>query len=264
MSGFDADAIANEYMSRFQAIEASLVSKGMDADTAKDLAKEATRRSFEKEDIKANKAAPNLSQFTKFEDDISPETYLEQFYGELQVANLDTDENKMNFLPLLLKGRAAYYAETLRMLSSWGARRHAFIQEFTVDPNVIIGELRAQRCQDFDVDGFTNRFLQTANKLNKSDPGIEAQLKLLYVDSLPFKIKEVLLKDKYFQSMSFQQLMSEARRHSNVNNYLYKANKQQGDANKKQDQDNKQNNNRGGSWKDRKANFNVADIFGNH
>ena len=103
-----------------------------------------------------------------------------------------------------MKGRAAYYAETLRVIPNWSGRRHAFIQEFTVDPNVIIGELRAQRCIDFDVDSFTNKFLQSANKLNKSDPGVEAQLKLLYVDSLPFKIKEVLLKDKYFQQMSFQ------------------------------------------------------------
>lgn len=198
MSGFNAQAIADEYMTRFQAIEASLVNKGMDVDTAKDLAKEATRRSFEQEDRKVNKPAPNLSQFTKFEDDVSPETFLEQFYGELQVANLDTEENRKNFLPLLLKGRAAYYAETLRNMATWGSRRVSFIQEFTVDPNIIIGELRASRCQDFDVEGFSNKFLQTANKLNKADPGIEAQLKLLYVDSLPFKIKEVLLKDKYF------------------------------------------------------------------
>lgn len=91
MSGFDADAIASEYMTRFQAIEQSLVTKGMDANTAKDLAKEATRRSFEQEDHKANKTAPNLSQFTKFEDDVNPETFLEQFYGELKVANLDTE-----------------------------------------------------------------------------------------------------------------------------------------------------------------------------
>ena len=53
------------------------------------------------------------------------------------------------------------------------------------------------------------------------------------MDSLPFKIKEVLLKDKYFQQMTFQALMSEAKRISNVNNYLYKSNKQGGDANKK-------------------------------
>ena len=33
--------------------------------------------------------------------------------------------------------------------------------------------------------------------------------------------------------MTFQALMSEAKRISNVNNYLYKSNKQGGDANKK-------------------------------
>ena len=47
MSGFDVDAIASEYLTRFQAIEQSLITKGMDAPTAKDLAKEPTRRSFE-------------------------------------------------------------------------------------------------------------------------------------------------------------------------------------------------------------------------
>ena len=67
--------------------------------------------------------------------------------------------------------------------------------------------------------------MTSANKLNKTDPAIEAQLKLLYVDSLPFKIKEYLLKDKYFHNVGFPRLVSEARRISNVNNYLYKSNK---------------------------------------
>jgi hypothetical protein len=62
------------------------------------------------------------------------------------VSNLDTDENKKKFLPLLLKGKASYYAETLRQMANWTTMRFSFIQEFTVDPNVVIGELRAQRC----------------------------------------------------------------------------------------------------------------------
>ena len=46
MSGFDADKIAEECMQRYQAIELSLVTMGIDQETAKDLAKYATCHSF--------------------------------------------------------------------------------------------------------------------------------------------------------------------------------------------------------------------------
>lgn len=82
--------MSSEYISRFQAVEISLVTKSIDADTAKFIAKEATHRYFAEEDHKVNKTAPNLCQFTKLEDDINPETFIEQLYGELRVANLDT------------------------------------------------------------------------------------------------------------------------------------------------------------------------------
>ena len=42
MSGFDADKIAGEYVARFQALEKSLINKGLDVQTAKELAVEAT------------------------------------------------------------------------------------------------------------------------------------------------------------------------------------------------------------------------------
>ncbi len=99
---------------------------------------------------------------------------MEQFEGELKVSKIDTEQNKMDFLPLLLKGKAAYFSEALRTIATWSSMKSTFIQEFTIDPNVVIGELRAQRCNDFDVEGFTAKFMLSANKLNKSDPAIEA------------------------------------------------------------------------------------------
>jgi hypothetical protein len=65
----------------------------------------------------------------------------------------------MKYLPLLLKGKTAYFVETLRNATSWGIMQQLFITEFTVDPNVVIGELRALRCQDYNVDAFTEKFL---------------------------------------------------------------------------------------------------------
>lgn len=80
----------------------------------------------------------------------------------------------MKYLPLLIRGKAAYFVDTLRGASSWNQMCKLLVEEFTVDPNVIIGELRALRCLDYNVDAFTERFLEVANKLNKGNAGLEA------------------------------------------------------------------------------------------
>jgi hypothetical protein len=87
-----------------------------------------------------------LSRFIKFQDAASPETFLQQPEGEVKVSNLDADGKRKNFLPLLMKGKASYYAETPRTMANWNAMRFSFIQEFTVDLNIIIGKVRAQIC----------------------------------------------------------------------------------------------------------------------
>lgn len=61
------------------------------------------------------------------------------------------EQNKLKYLPLLLKGKAAYFVDRLRTFTTWGDMKAAFVDEFTVDPNVVIGELRALRCVDYDV-----------------------------------------------------------------------------------------------------------------
>lgn len=87
---------------------------------------------------------------------------------------ISQDNEKMKYLPLLMKGKAAYFAETLRSAPDWPTMTSSFIREFTVDPNVIIGELRAVRCFDYNVEAFTEKFLGSANKLDKANAGVEA------------------------------------------------------------------------------------------
>ena len=41
--------------------------------------------------------------------------------------------------------------DRLRTFTTWDDMKNAFVDEFTVDPNVVIGELRALRCVDYDV-----------------------------------------------------------------------------------------------------------------
>ena len=80
----------------------------------------------------------------------------------------------MKYLPLLIRGKAAYFLDTLRGATNWQLMCQKLVQEFTVDSNVIIGELRALRCIDYNVDAFTEKFLEVSNKLNKGNAGLEA------------------------------------------------------------------------------------------
>jgi hypothetical protein len=80
----------------------------------------------------------------------------------------------MKYLPLLLKDKASYYADNLKRTSDWTSMKTAFNNEFTVNSNIIIGELRTIRCTDFDVDAYTTKFHQAAARLDKSKGGVEA------------------------------------------------------------------------------------------
>lgn len=113
--------------------------------------------------------SPDLTQFSKFEHETSPEAYLQSLKGEFELKGIKQDTEKMKYLPLLLKGKTSYFAETLRSAPDWTSMMAAFTSEFTVDPNVIIGELRSVRCYDYNVDAFTEKFLASANKLDKSN-----------------------------------------------------------------------------------------------
>jgi hypothetical protein len=75
----------------------------------------------------------------------------------------------MKYLPLLLKGKTSYFAESLRSATTWKQMTDALTKEFTVDPNVVIGELRTVRCFDYNVEAFTDKFLASANKLDKAN-----------------------------------------------------------------------------------------------
>ena len=108
----------------------------------------------------------------------------------------------MKFLPLLLKDKARYYVERLRNISNWSDMEQAFIKEFTVDPNVVLGELRALRCTDYDVKKYTDAFNAKAIKLNQADPGMSAQLKMLFTEGLPYKVKEFLIKERDYHTFS--------------------------------------------------------------
>ena len=55
-----------------------------------------------------------------------------------------------------MKGKAAYYADVIRGLATWTEAEAAFVTEFTTDPNVIMGELRALRTVDYDVNKYSD------------------------------------------------------------------------------------------------------------
>ena len=59
---------------------------------------------------------------------------------------------------MFLKDKARYYVERLRTHVTWGDMKQAFLKEFTTDPNVVLGELRALRCTDYDVKKYTEAF----------------------------------------------------------------------------------------------------------
>ena len=122
--------------------------------------------------------------------------------GELDLNGLDNDVNRLKYLPLLLKGKAVYFQESLRQAPDWATALKIFIAEFQVDPNVVIGELRALRCVDYDVNKYTDQFNAKAMKLKQTDPGLLAQLKMLYSEGLPFKIKEYLIRERDYHVYS--------------------------------------------------------------
>ena len=94
--------------------------------------------------------------------------------GEFTLKGITQDSDKMKYLPLLIRAKGAYLVDTLRGATNWQLMCQKLVQEFTVDSNVIIGELRALRCVDYNVDAFTEKFLEVSNKLNKSNAGLEA------------------------------------------------------------------------------------------
>jgi hypothetical protein len=75
-----------------------------------------------------------------------------------------------------------------------------------VDQSTIVAEVRAMRCTDYDVNKFTDDFNDKSAKLPSSDPGMRQHLKMLYVDALPYKVKEQLLRSGNYQYMSLQQV----------------------------------------------------------
>ena len=97
-----------------------------------------------------------MTQFTKYDGETSPTNFLATLSGELDLEGLNTEANKLKFLPLTLKGKAAYYADVIRGLATWAEAEASFTKEFTTDPNVIMGELRALRTVDYDVNKFSD------------------------------------------------------------------------------------------------------------
>ena len=100
--------------------------------------------------------------------------FIQTLNGELDLMQINTAENRKRYLPLLLKGKAAYHAEALRSAPDWDTVEEMFLHEFTIDPNVIIGELRALRCVDYDVNKYKEQFNAKETKLGQSDPGTQA------------------------------------------------------------------------------------------
>ena len=81
----------------------------------------------------------------------------------------------------------------------------AFKDYFRVDRNVVIADLKALRCKDRNVEEYTEQF----NKMQSRYPinGADAELmKELYVDSLPYKIKERLALDRAYATFTLPEV----------------------------------------------------------
>lgn len=64
----------------------------------------------------------------------SPKTFLTAPKGELYLEGFSSDADRLKLLPLALKGKAVYFADTLRNLPTWTEAKAASIKEFTIDP----------------------------------------------------------------------------------------------------------------------------------
>jgi hypothetical protein len=82
------------------------------------------------------------------------------------MSNIVDEASKMKFLPLMLQGKASYYADQLRSCSTWNEMVNKFEAEFKVDPDVIIAELRTMKTQNYNVEKYTDDF---NNKISKLD-----------------------------------------------------------------------------------------------
>ena len=107
------------------------------------MAQEITKKSFENENKPLMPA--KIDAYTKFDNTISPTAYIRLFEDQLSMSNITDEANKMKFLPLMLQGKASYYAEQLRSCSTWSDMVKKFEAEFKVDPDVIIAELRTMK-----------------------------------------------------------------------------------------------------------------------
>ena len=94
---------------------------------AKELAIDATRKSFEHDERSVQRSLPNLNQFTKYDGETSPEHFVQTMCGELDLMQINTEPNRKKYLPLLLKGKTSYYAESLRCALDWPTAKGMFL-----------------------------------------------------------------------------------------------------------------------------------------
>ena len=89
-----------------------------------------------------------------------------------------------------------------------------------MDTNAVIAEVRALRCFDNKVQEFTDEFNTKSSRMPLKDPGVQEHLKLIYTDGLPKRVKEMLLRDRDYQTWSLTEVQTEAKRQQNVFVYM--------------------------------------------
>jgi hypothetical protein len=128
------------------------------------------------------------------------------------MSNIKDDSNKMKFLPLMLQGKTSYYSDQLRACATWNEMVSKFEDEFKVDSDVIIAELRTFKTQNYNVDKYTDDFNSKIAKLDIRTAGLTEHLKILYQEGLPWKIKDQLLRDRSNKGLDLSGLQAEAKR----------------------------------------------------
>lgn len=97
-----------------------------------------------------------------------------------------------------------------------------FEAEFATDPEAVIAELRTLRAQNQDVTKYTEEFNAKIAKLAVTTSGVKEHLKILYMEGLPWKVKDQLLRDRTTKTLDLSGIQAEAKRQQNVTAYLNK------------------------------------------
>ena len=206
-------------------------------------------------ELSAKPAKTAINNFTKYQGELAPQTYLSIFDDECQLFGITDDADRLRIFPSLMEGPKAQHAQTeLRTQTAWIDAKNSFIKLFEVDRASALADLQFLQVRDFDVDGYVASFNQLMARYPWNS-GDEDALKDAFVRNLPYKTKEKMLVDRDFSSLTLAALQNESKRTHKAINQLNSINRNnnQGNQNKSKADGDWKNNNR--NWENRQDQF---------